>query len=69
MAKVEYSTILSKGEIYQLTVGDVNFVINENDTNIFVAFVRNDISVIIKNIDIENPISVNDIAIQIDSII
>jgi len=65
----QWSRILSKGSIHNLNVGDVNFVINENDTIIFVAFVRNNITVIVKNIEAENPISVQDIAIQTDSMI
>lgn len=63
----QYSMILSKAEDQGLMVGDIGFVISENDTIVFVAFVKNNITVVAKNVDGENPISVKDLTIQINS--
>ena len=65
----QYSMILANTENYSFKAGDIGFAVNENDAIIFVAFVRNNITVVIKNVDFENPVSVKDIAVQIDSVI
>lgn len=65
----QFSRILANAETYGLKVGDVGFAINENDTVIFVTFVKNNITVVVKNVDVENSVSVKEVTAKIDSLI
>ena len=65
----QFSMILLKAETHGLKLGDVGFAMSEGDVITFIAFVRNNITVVVKNISPENPKSVKDIAGQIDSVI
>lgn len=64
----QFSMILLKAETQGLKLGDVGFVFTENDMVTFAAFVRNNITVVVKNINPENPKSVKDAAVQINTI-
>jgi hypothetical protein len=65
----QFSRILPNTQTNNFTVGDIGFAINENNTIIFVAFLKNNITAVVKNIDIEHPISVKEVAMKIDSLI
>ncbi|MFA4827890.1 MAG: hypothetical protein WC855_02375 [Thermodesulfovibrionales bacterium] len=65
----QFSMILLKAETQGLKFGDVGFAMSEGDVITFIAFVRNNVTVVIKNISPDNPKSVKDIAGQIDLMI
>ena len=65
----QFSMILSKAELQGLKLGDIGFVLIDNDVVTFAAFVKNNITVVVRNITPDNPKSVKDIAGQIDLMI
>jgi hypothetical protein len=65
----QFSTILPNVETYGIKVGDVGFAISENDIIVLAAFVKKNITVVVKNLIPDNPKSVRDIALQIDLMI
>ena len=65
----QYSMILPKAETHGFKIGDIGFVINENNTITLAVFVKNNITVVVKNVDSDNPKSVREIAGQIDAMI
>lgn len=64
-----FSMILPSAESKNFKIGDAGFVINENDMFAFVAFVKNNITVVVKNIAPDKPNAVRDIASQVDLMI
>jgi hypothetical protein len=65
----QFSMILPKAESQNLKVGDIGFVLSENIMFTFVAFAKNNITVVVKNINPDKPNMVRDIAAQIDAMI
>lgn len=65
----QFSMILASAESKNLKVGDIGFVMNENDMFTFVAFVKGNITVVVNNIAPDKPNTVRDIASQVDLMI
>lgn len=65
----QFSMILASAESKNLKVGDTGFAIDENNMFTFVGFVKNNITVVLKNIAPDKPNVVRDIASQIDLMI
>jgi hypothetical protein len=63
----QYSRLLSNTESYGFRVGDIGFAMQEKDTTTLVAFVRNNITAVIKNLRDDDPLSVQQVAADIDS--
>ncbi len=62
----QFTAVFPNAETYGITVGDVGFAIDEKDIVTIAAFVKNNITVLIKSIDSDNPKSVKDVAVQIN---
>jgi hypothetical protein len=55
--------------MYNLAPGDVAFAINQNDCLVLPPSVKNNITVVPKNIDLQNPISEKELAVKTQSFI
>lgn len=61
-----FTSILPKTDTESLKVGDIGFLMKEGNAITFIAFVKSNITVAVKNLAPDNPVSVRDIARQID---